>query len=269
MKQTQKTLLLVAAVVLAIGAGKLAFADLDAAAIVSTFNALNGGVGLKTTNSSANGAVTLNPYSGSQFPSISAYVASARSTSGTGFQSFCLEPSAPGPSSGSTGKLNFNSVTGTSTTSSNNVLSIGAATLYAQFATGTLSNYSYTSADASLLLTAIRAAMGISTVTNWTTNKYLNQLLAVNANQSYWQSAYDARQTYGFGDYSVFVININLPSGGNAQDFLYIAQANNTGGGDGSVPEPASILLWSLGGLGGLIASWKRKQKRNKQVCLS
>jgi hypothetical protein len=122
-----------------------------------------------------------------------------------------------------------------------------------------LTGYAYGSYLSSNLL---KTAMGI--YSDWTNNVYLDMLLQINPDQSYWTTAYNANQRYDLiGDYSVFVMTVTLSNGARGQDFLYISKATTTGAG---TPEPASLLLWSLGGLGCLIASWKRRRQKRLRL---
>ena len=259
MKQTQKMWLSLAALLVAVSVSGTVFADVNATAIVDEFNSLNGGAGWKF-NWQSGSVVKLTTTGSNQNVDTSAYVST---TGGTNwFETFCVEPTGP-TTTAMIGKLNY---AGGATKNSNGVaLNLGAAYLYKMYATGTLSgfNYSGTSTDGTLA-TAIRILLGFNTLSNWTTNTFLNVLMQENTDKAYWQGAYDPSKVYNeIGDYSVFIMQVTYASNGtNGQDFLYLAKHEPST----DVPEPASILLWSLGGLG-IAGSWARK-RRMKRLAL-
>jgi len=61
------------------------------------------------------------------------------------------------------------------------------------------------------------------------------------------------------GDYSVFVMDVYLGNGDVSQDFIYIAKVN----GVPHLPEPATILLWTLGTAGAFGYARKRSGKKS------
>ena len=241
-------------------------ADFNAATFVSQFNSANSGKGLyftwsieesynETQLNFTPGAVDLSAYN-SNTSGIYNGTANPGNRGKEYFRTFCIEPYVQ--IGNSYGKLSYNSSTGRSSISSTNsayngkTVNLGTAVLYSQFASGTLADYnrgnnSQHSADATLLQTAIQATIGVTTVTNWSSNKYLAQLLAINSSQSYWMGYYDPNQYYSqVGDYAVFAMNVTASSSNtNWQDFLYVVKVSR----DTGVPEPATLLFWSLGGL--------------------
>ena len=80
--------------------------------------------------------------------------------------------------------------------------------------------------------------------------------------QEYLMSSYDPGQSYDLmGDYSVFVMRTTSTDGKIAsQDFLILLEHE----GSPDVPEPATLLLWTLGGLGVAGTSWARKRRLAK-----
>lgn len=263
MKQTSKVIVSVTALFVASLMGGTAFADLNATEIANNFNASNGGAGWQFGYSSSLNLITLTTYT-TAYDNIdnSAYVSTTGGTTSgrTWFETFCVEPTT-GVGTPMVAKLNYSG--GQSKNSNGVALNLGAAYLYKQFATGTLSGFNYSGTTSNgMLANAIRVVLGFDTLGNWASNTFLAQLLAENSSQAYWVSSYDPGQYYSeIGNYSVFIMNVYSTAGANRQDFLYIAKANGNGGSD--VPEPASILLWSLGGLG-LAGSWARKRRLKK-----
>lgn len=247
-------------------------ADFNAAGFVAGFNSLNNGYGYRFSHSSTNLEDTLIQASGTQNIDKSAYNASLSTTGSNYIRSFCIEPSQI-MTSIYNGKLNYNSATGQTKNSEGKALNIGVAYLYSQFAAGTLADYRYMEtenngsgsnrgADAAYLKLAIQQLLGYQGSPEWGTNAFLGQLLQINSDRNYWLSSYDPNQYYDvIGDYAVFAMNVYTSGGVGRQDFLYVTKTDNGNGGD--VPEPATILLWSLGGLGATAASW-RKRNCNK-----
>ena len=242
----------------------MSFADFNAATFVSEFNAKNNGQGFRFTYTTVNGEAQLTQVSGTASIDLSAYN-SSKSTGGTNyFRTFCNEPNQ-GVSSIYKGSLNYSN--GVTKNSEGKAVKLGTAVLYSQFAAGTLANYAYTgtsstrTTDAGLLKTALQATMGVTTVSNWNSNKYLAQLLAINSSQSYWTGAYDPNKYYAeVGDYAVFAMNNYSSSGAAQQDFFYVTKANY----DNGVPEPATLLLWSVGGMSLAGASWRKRRITKK-----
>jgi hypothetical protein len=84
------------------------------------------------------------------------------------------------------------------------------------------------------------------------------------------------------GDYLVFVMDLMDANGRhiNMGDYLYLVRKSDSpdapirpdfpdiGNGNNDVPEPASILLWALGGLG-LACTSRARNRRMKKLALS
>lgn len=246
-----------------------ASADFNASQFVSGFNGTNGGKGFvfsgyTMVNAEEQLTGTMIDYS--------AYN-SGKSTGGSSYmRTFCIEPDTPlaGP-----GYALLNYSNGQTTTTSNVAVTIGAAWLYSQFATGNLDNFNYTNSgsrngDSAALRSAIQHAMNLytdSATYDWSGNRYLSLLLDINPDKNYWMGAYDPNQRYdAIGDYAVFAMNVysgvNYPN----QDLLYVVKAEYGNGGGGDVPEPATILLWSLGSLGAAGAAWRKRRNQKLQL---
>lgn len=257
----------IAAVLMLAAVSTSAFADLNAQAIVNTFNNMNPSAarrGYSFTFFSQAGGNSLQRTVGREVANTTAYTSSYASDRNTYFRSFCVNPNANIVSgSDYVGTLNYQN-DGSTKTGTNVALTLGAAYLYKEFATslnplgvGNMSAALYTQ-----MQNAIYALMGLQSISNWATNTYLNRLLQLDT-RDHWTQTYYANQQYAeIGSYSVFVMNVTTTAGVVAQDHLYIAPATTiptppTPG----VPEPATLLLWSLGGLG-LVGSWARKRHK-------
>lgn len=256
------------------------FADFDATQFALQFNGLNNGQGFRYNYTTANGSIVgtgselqLSNQAGTAPVDFSAYSPSHYTGGANYMRTFCIEPNVSTIANSGMADLNYQN--GQTRTSSGFAVKLGTAVLYSQFAGGHLNNFTYTSigrnADYSALKSAIQATMGLAGFENynWSANRYLSQLLSLNSDKNYWKGAYDPNKYYQeVGDYAVYAMNVYNNNGGNTQDFLYVTQAtysNNNGGPDPSVPEPATILLWSLGALGVAGTSWRRRYcKKNK-----
>ncbi|MCL2348894.1 MAG: hypothetical protein FWC50_11625 [Planctomycetaceae bacterium] len=232
---------------------------------VNSINSQNGGNGLALTYQYSSGVefrVTMG--ANSQQLDLSAY-SSLTSGSNT-FQSFCAESSAGVyTNTALNGKLSL--VGNNSYNTSSKALSVGSAYLYKLFATGDLLNYNYANSatNASTLRSSLWAAMGSTTVADWSTDAYLSQLLAVNSDKNFWLSTYDASQRYDFiGDYTVLLLGCTTTTGANTQDVFYLM---NGSGGSASAPEPATLALWAIGGMLPIGYKMRNKmwKKRNTQ----
>ena len=248
-------------------ASKSVYADLNALEIYNTFKSMNGGQGFRFVPDRlvSPTLVTLTTQTDYQNVDNSAYIAgrggSVGSPSQTFFETFCVAPELLVSSVG-LGKLNYNETTGLSKTSEGHTLTLGAAYLYKEYATSLTPLGITGEVDSMDFALAIRALMGIRIVSKWTENVYLNALLDINDSKEYWTKRYQVNQKYSeIGDYCVFVINVTDTDGlGQYQDFLYIAPAEGTP----DVPEPVTILLWSLGGMGLFGTSLARKRRMKK-----
>ena len=266
MKKLQLSTLLAVAVTV-IGTGMIR-AELTPNEIVNNFNSI-GTYGLSFSSGGISGT-NERLFTGPAGQDISGAYFNGTSTAVNTFHSFCVEPNVGSVASSGTAKLNFTGGNSTRIDSDGKAVSVGTAFLYTQFATGafTSSLYNYTNSsqrtsDSSLLLTTLRSLMSPQGTINWTSNKFLAYLLTINSDQSYWTGVYNPAQYYDeIGNYAVFVMNIHNTSGtGQYQDFLYIAKADY---GKGAVPEPATVLLWSLGSLG--VFGVSQYRKRNKKA---
>ena len=241
----------------------------DTQQIVNDFNGLNGGKGVyfqyPDNNPSVNyypRIVTLRLPSNYTKPNLDAY--SAAGTQGVNsqgvsyFTSVCVEPNntnglrnGNGVGSVLVGTLNYSN--GVSKTSKGYALSVGAALLYKMYATGEFAVNLNNENQKLDFQQAIRSLMKIpdssitSSIRTMLTNIIGGDIMA----------AYDPGKYYDYiGDYSVFVMNVTTQGGTDSQDFLYIAKHEGS-----DVPEPATLLLWTLGGLGVAGTSWVRKRR--------
>ncbi len=281
--------LLMSALLLTLISGSV-FADLATQTIVNTFNSMNNGKGYvfqaQTSNTyygQFSGEVRL-INSGTNTPNLSAYNIGKTASSGTGsnffFQSFCVEPERSLYENENTaGKLSYNSSANTTTTSYGNTLKVGVAYLYKEFAAGNLAGYNYTYGNgrvnsAVLLQDAIWFLLGktanlVNSATSWTNNTFLQQLNGMAGyNQAFWLASYDPASNYGglMGDAKVFVMNNQFDTLARSpvalrQDLLYVVRG---GGGGSDVPEPASILLWTLGSLGAAGMAYRKRKAAGK-----
>ena len=251
-----------------------AFSDFSASEFARQFNGLNNGQGFRYSYTAANGSgvglgseIQLSNQSGATSIDFSTYRHDLY-TGGTGYmRTFCIEPNISTLAYSGTADLNYQN--GQTRTSSGVAVKLGTAVLYSRFASGDLYNFGYTninrSSDYTALKTAIQTTMGLLN-SDWLSNKYLKQLLDINNDRSFWTATYDPAKYYQeVGDYAVFAMNVYTSNGANAQDFLYVTKASYGNGGSSDVPEPATILLWSLGTLGYAGASWRKRHCRKKK----
>jgi len=241
---------------------------------VDGFNAMNGGSGFKFTSrvsssaddaSSPLGAVVLTP--SGDFNQYDEFLSAYKNSE---FITFCVQPGLPirkNDDGYNWGKLSYkdgetfsymNDPNGTKYS-----LSVGAAYLYKAFITGemdtALANGKFEVKDIGM---AIRSLMYSSP--DWATDPVLKWLLNLRievdgkpASQNYWESTtYKLTDSYEFMDeYCVFVLNVYYdPQNENmrSQDFLYITKDH--------APEPATILVWTLGTIG--IVGYARRRSR-------
>ena len=117
---------------------------------------------------------------------------------------------------------------------------------------------------------------------------YRSLLKNINEDLSFWTQKYVVGEDYNglMGDYCVFVMQVEDIYGNHGgalvSDLYYLANKNlydigygpgnpgpddpgpGTGTGGGDVPEPATLLLWALGGMG--LAGWTRKRRMNNNT---
>ena len=196
------------------------------------------------------------------------------------FTSFCVGPTIGAPTNQTlVGKLNYNDDRQGHTRSYENDndqgfnLSVGAAYLYMLYATSQDTSPFGLPFDASEFDKAINFLNGVPSLgTNWDNNQYLVQLESMRFGRTVWEDDYVVGKSYSFsfgdrtydlglGDYYVFVLNVQDLDGRIWQNYIYIAQISGTP----EVPEPATMLLWSLGGLG-MAGSWLRQRRMKKLV---
>jgi len=211
---------------------------------------------------------------GSALPNTSAYGGVALLPNG--FRSYCVDVAIQRTTVTGTATLNYNPANGTTSNYTGHVLSVGAAWLHSQYARGILPGYDetvfYEGDSVEQFYAALTALMSgtasqkLSFIAN-SSNMFAVEMRNVGSMYGYtaadWAAAYDMRGRYdAIGDYAVFVMSIRGTDGRNYQDFLYLAPADY-GNGGGEVPEPATLLLWTLGGMGLAGSSWARKRRKN------
>jgi len=162
---------------------------------------------------------------------------------GTGFESFCLEyyehVSTPGTYDAVVNSQNkaIEGGNGGTTGTGYDIISVGTAYLYSQFAKGILSDYNYTAnreASAKILQEAIWWLEGEA-------NGNLSSLLTYETSlkQEFGDDyLIDVYNDAPFGTYGVGVLNLKTSTGGLAQDQLVL------------VPEPSILLLLGFGLVG-------------------
>ena len=241
-------------------------AELTASQIVSQFNSL----GTNGWSFNSTGSVTERRfYNNNNAPDLRAY-SSALGTSG--IYAMCVGSGSSAPSSG-TAKLNYEAATGLTRNNSNVALSVGGAVLYQRYASATINShgniFDYSTAmntgnrsnDASTLRSAIMTLNNATSTNsvNWTSNKYLQYLLTLRDDREYWIRDYNTNLRYNeLGDFAVFMMNV----GSGYQTHLYVSYASHLGNYEnGGVPEPATLLLWTLG-MGAFGVGHFRKRSR-------
>lgn len=173
---------------------------------LNAFNSLNDGRGYYYSVSSGKGQWNMTTMSGYDQADFGAY---SPLTGGDHFaKTFCVEPLV-GTGARHYGTLNYEN--NSTTTTSGHKLTLGAAYLYTNYATGMLNGYDYSSGQSwqgENLTSAIQYLMGAIFDGSWTSNDFLSALLDVNSDKSHWEQVYDPGQFYeDLGDYSVFVMN--------------------------------------------------------------
>ena len=226
--------------------------EYTASEIVAGFNA-NGGWSFNSTG----GMYERRFYSSiNTMPDVRAY---SSVLGASGIYAMCMSSGSSAPSSG-TATLNYNATSGLTRNRDDVALSVGGAVLYKMYATGTLGIFNYTQAmntgqrysDATDLRNAIYAlnnATSVNTPT-WTTNRFLQYLLNIRNDREYWILDYNTNLRYTeLGDFAVFMMN----TGNGYQTNLYLSYASHLGNFENpGVPEPATLLLWTLGSIGAL-----------------
>jgi len=155
-------------------------------------------------------------------------------------------------------------------------LNKGAAWLYMQYATGEIDPQ--TDAETQALKSAITALVlesGAENGPEWKgkvdyggqPNPYLLMALQKFQTKAQLWEDYIVGDANVTGNYAVFIMQLSDGGSTDYQDLLYIAPytpdpTNNTPGGE--VPEPASVLFWTLGSIGALGTAWRRRTQRAK-----
>ena len=248
-------------------------ADFNAQQIADAFNALNGNTGYDFMYVS-NVPPTLQATPGTTMVDVSPYNNYA-SSSATSFRSFCVNTfDTVSVGQRYLGNLNIQDDGTTQSMQNNTALTVGAAYLYKIFATEPVTGaapyniFSNLNIEnrAAQLQDAIHYLMGLSTAGPdiWNTNIYLQFLVQEHPERSldYWTNTYLSTERYTeIGDYFVFVMNVNhATTVTTGQDFLYLARATWTAS---AVPEPATLLLWTLGSVGALgISHYRRRNEK-------
>jgi len=283
MNDGKKIGMTLAALLIWVACSASVYAELNAGDLADTFNSMNGNTGFRLRlEFQSPGAwrpdigayAKLTTLSGDSVDT-GAYGANRSGTTGQHyFFSFCITPSVRNmPGTGNyIGKLNYTD--GLTKNRDGIALSVGAAFLYKEFAAD--SGLGAGNLDWNLFAEAMyflnHDPNRLNPATGWDNNHYLRSL---RDNYSHhlgigesWTDQYDPGRYYGdwFGEYSVFVMTLANADGtpGTFQDFLYIANATRTS----DVPEPATLLLWTLGGLG-LFGASKSRRRRMKKLAVS
>jgi len=248
--KTLKNLVLLTVALTLVNCG-VALAELTPSQIVSQFNNLGtNGWAFDTRGSIPS---TFTATNSSLVPDLSAYASGS-------LNSFCVNMNLGAISRG-VATLSYNADTGRTQNASNVALSVGGALLYQQYAAGLLPVV----LGSISIDTSIRALNNATSVTaiNWSQGFYA-YLYSLKPDSSYWIANYNVNQRYDeIGDHAVFVMNIKGATGtANYQDFLYVARADY--GGNNDVPEPATLLLWTLGSAGAF--GFNHYRKRNKKA---
>ena len=156
-------------------------------------------------------------------------------------------------------------------------LSLGIACLYAQFIAG---NDMVDNPNVNDLHSALKFLMGDeqSGIASWADqNPYLRYLLGITLphgienTSAYWEGAYNLMEDNELiGDYYIFIMSVKDLDGftlqGNKMLYAHDKYYYETYDDPESTPEPATLLLWTLGGLGLGGTSWLRRRNKKRLV---
>ena len=244
------------------------------------------GFGSRTFSAATGSAIRETSFTFTYTPNIDAYAPTVygspyffgtRTIGENGFYTFCVDANVQPLGSG-TASLDYSPSTGLTRNDTGHAVNLGVAWLYTQYATGVLADFPYGTQPGNyprqgggniepggaMLFAAIQLLMYGTTTAQQiqnSSNQFIQSMLAVNSNAAYWLQSYDLRIRNDYiGDYAVFVLNVH-----GGQDHLYIARADyGTTPDPEPVPEPAMLLLWTLGGMGLAGGSWTRKRRMMK-----
>jgi len=246
-----------------------ALADFNPQTIVDNFNGSGGAVWNYSSNNSGASEMIFSARGSGSPPSLSAYSPVARENRDDSFFSFMIQPG--NKDSNGFARLSYDATDGATRNSGNTAITVGVAWLYTQYATGAFAsngllrtnNANVRRTDADELAAAINLLMTGNTAASG--NKFVQAMLRANTEATYWTAAYNVNSRYNeIGDYAVFAMNLVNSSGdivaGN-QSFLYVTTANYSS--MSAVPEPASLLMWTLGGIGAFGFGYRRKVFKN------
>jgi len=247
-----------------------AYAQPTATEIVNNFNDLNGGQGYVFENQTVgiDNVQRLTTSSGSNSNvDLSAYHPFIGSTNF--FQTFCIQPDSMNAVNNGTAKLDYNSTSGTTTTSNGTILTYGAAYLYTKYATGALV---VTDGMAYEFYVALNTLTGDFSSDNWSSNNFLRELRNMESDTNYWTRNYNPGLIYSeIGNYSVFVVRMTDSYDFSTQNVLYISRSTGPTAPPwtdvpplSGVPEPAMLMLWTFGGWGLTVTSWFRNRNKKR-----
>ncbi len=196
------------------------------------------------------GEFTLTPVTGGLQSVLSNYASTTKDINGgTNFETFCVETQVDfTPSSWGGGTLyaaisNY-AIGGNITNGSNNPLTLGAAWLYYEFATGQLQGFDYTGSNRQTTSGELQEAIWILMGQN-------HDLPLFDSNNIFLAEAFiqlgTSETQASNGGYGVYVLNLYNANGSLAQNQLVLT------------PEPTTILLLGLGLVG--LAGIRRKFK--------
>ena len=155
-------------------------------------------------------------------------------------------------------------------------LSIGAAYLYKLYVTGEFGEFkpeseggwwNYSQRDIGLAIRYLihgtgTRTQGVYELLNLLRNTQveIDGVMQPKGVTDYWSTPYDPNATYSFmDDYVVYILNVWNETGDRSQDFLFATQRQD------HAPEPATILLWTLGTIGA-VGYARRRSRWNKQT---